>query len=630
MNQKIKTQKGFIQTPLLIGIIVSIIVATGIGYGAIEYNKTSKIIREAEQLTKEEKYDEAIAKLELVQNKLFGKMIFKQNISTKLDTNKKLLEDQSEYTQGIEEFNQGKWEAAKDLLSKVSEVSPYYQDAKSKIEEAQNKITEEQVAEAVNKAKEEAQVEKQITQEEITKLQLEKQKAEEQWIETDKERAIEGILRIGNTLQDYYNKIRDAKALGALWCLYGSQCEVNFWADLAKHSLGTPYTSWPDYESNYHTLTGSYSYLDAKKQLDNILFVTYATGVDYYKDSDYEKIRKILDFINFHIHYESDMDEIPRAPAETLGLKSGDCEDHSILLSAALADAGINSAVMLVKSIDGTQAHAIALVQSKETLPLYYYSDLTQYGLPSGRWWIIEPQYPFEKQPQHPEWFAKWRIVAVASVEVASGERVYERTFSFEPYPRGASRTLTIQIPVSTYDYYRSLSPTPLYGDLSKLSETIVIDSTITYIVSEVRSKVIGGDEKLANALLTFCHSILKDEEIDHENPMKYPIEILVEGSINCVERAQICGALMYEAGFDAVFIAWKQPDREYMGHVVVGVHLTNLPKYSYDKPPNYCAYESKLYYIADGTGHGYVGDLRDDLVAGGWHERLYDTVPVK
>jgi putative effector of murein hydrolase len=47
MKEKIKTQKGFIQIPILIAIIVSVVVVSGIGYGTIEYNKTSKIINEA-------------------------------------------------------------------------------------------------------------------------------------------------------------------------------------------------------------------------------------------------------------------------------------------------------------------------------------------------------------------------------------------------------------------------------------------------------------------------------------------------------------------------------------------------------------------------------------------------------
>jgi hypothetical protein len=152
MKEKIKTQKGFIQIPLLIAIIISIVIATGVGYGAIEYNKTSKIIKEAKQLSQEEKYEEAIKKLESAQNKLLGKIILKQKINTELDTNKKLFEDKKEYTQGLEEFNKGNWEKAKELLSKVSENFPHYQDVKNKLEEIQSKITERQISEAVTQA----------------------------------------------------------------------------------------------------------------------------------------------------------------------------------------------------------------------------------------------------------------------------------------------------------------------------------------------------------------------------------------------------------------------------------------------------------------------------------------------
>jgi outer membrane protein assembly factor BamD (BamD/ComL family) len=149
MEEKIKIQKGFIQIPILIVIIVSVIVVSGIGYGAVEYNKTSKLINEAEKLSKEEKYDEAINKLEFAKSgwiiNVLG--VKKQKIVNEIENNKKLLEDKSEYAKGMEEFNKENWEKAKELLSKVSEISPYYQDAKSKIEEAQNKIINEKVTE---------------------------------------------------------------------------------------------------------------------------------------------------------------------------------------------------------------------------------------------------------------------------------------------------------------------------------------------------------------------------------------------------------------------------------------------------------------------------------------------------
>jgi S1-C subfamily serine protease len=191
MNQKIKTQKGFISIPILIAIIFSVVVASVIGYGTVEYRKTSKIVKEAEQLTKEEKYDEAIKKLEFAQNKLVGK-ILNQKINTELEKNKKLLEDKTEYTQGIEEFNKGNWEKTKELLSKVSEISPYYQEAKNKVEETQKKLTEKQIAEAVEKATEEIkkkaeegkkaaeEVEKRIEEEKAKRVAVETQKKVEE------------------------------------------------------------------------------------------------------------------------------------------------------------------------------------------------------------------------------------------------------------------------------------------------------------------------------------------------------------------------------------------------------------------------------------------------------------------
>jgi hypothetical protein len=225
---------------------------------------------------------------------------------------------------------------------------------------------------------------------------------------------IENLLRIGNLLQDYYTNIREARNLGQNWWTGDYQDEANFASYLAQHDIGILY--WPEYETKYHSLTGSYSYLDAKEKLDKVIFLGYTAGVDCYNDSDYEKIRKILQFFKFNIHYEPDLNQIIRAPVETLGLKSGDCDDWATLAAAAFARAGINSAVMMVKSKDGTQAHAMVLVQSKEDLPLWYYSDLTQFGLPSGRWWIIEPQYTLEEQSLHPEWFSQWDIVAAAWV----------------------------------------------------------------------------------------------------------------------------------------------------------------------------------------------------------------------
>jgi len=64
MQEKIKNQKKFVQIPILVVVIISITVVLGISYGIIEYHKISKIIKESEQLTKQESKN----KLEKTQN----------------------------------------------------------------------------------------------------------------------------------------------------------------------------------------------------------------------------------------------------------------------------------------------------------------------------------------------------------------------------------------------------------------------------------------------------------------------------------------------------------------------------------------------------------------------------------
>ena len=97
MKEKIKTQKSFIQIPLLIGIIVFSVVASGAGYGVFEYKKASSLLKEAEVLTKQEKYTEAKEKLELVQNSWLVKNlgIKKQEVGSKIEEIKIRIEEKN-------------------------------------------------------------------------------------------------------------------------------------------------------------------------------------------------------------------------------------------------------------------------------------------------------------------------------------------------------------------------------------------------------------------------------------------------------------------------------------------------------------------------------------------------------
>ena len=152
MVEKIKTQKGFIQIPLLVAIIVSIAVISVGGYGGFEYYKTSKIIKEAKQLAKEEKYNEAIEKLETAQTKLVVKNLGlkRQEIDDEIEANKRNFEDKSKFTQALEKIDEGNYQEAINLFSEIPEDSFYSNNAKLKTEEAKRKTVEEELGETKN------------------------------------------------------------------------------------------------------------------------------------------------------------------------------------------------------------------------------------------------------------------------------------------------------------------------------------------------------------------------------------------------------------------------------------------------------------------------------------------------
>ena len=190
-------QKGFIQIPLLIGIIVAVAITSVGGYGGLEYYKTSKVINEAEQLAGEERYDEAIGKLEIAQNNLVVKNLGlkRQEINNEIETNKRNLEDKSKFTQALEKIDEGNYQEAIDLFSEISEGSFYSNNAKLKIEEAKRKMVEEELGEtkiAQKEAEKKAQQEViKRSQEEVARKEAERREETERLAKEQQERETE-------------------------------------------------------------------------------------------------------------------------------------------------------------------------------------------------------------------------------------------------------------------------------------------------------------------------------------------------------------------------------------------------------------------------------------------------------
>lgn len=189
------------------------------------------------------------------------------------------------------------------------------------------------------------------------------------------------------------------------------QLAIDFAANLALHNLAEIY--WPSIEASYSDVVGEYSYETAKRIIDDVVGLIGTGG----SDSSTVKIYKILAFIAKYITYEYDVNDIFSAPVETLGFRSGDCDDFTILAATLLEAVGIESAIGLFVN-DDEEYHAMVLVhlEALEGYGYWYYSDLTSLGLEAGRWIIIEGQIPLADQDS--DWISQWSVFAVAALDV--------------------------------------------------------------------------------------------------------------------------------------------------------------------------------------------------------------------
>jgi transglutaminase-like putative cysteine protease len=185
---------------------------------------------------------------------------------------------------------------------------------------------------------------------------------------------------------------------------------ANFAADLALHDLRILY--WPRIEDDYYEDVGEYSYDTARAKIDEIIILldigTYDTSVDI--------IEKVLTFINSYIHYESEANDVFHAPVETLGFKSGDCDDFTILAAALFEDLGIESAIRFYYNEDiGYHAMVLVHLENLGDYGYWYFSDLTHRGLEEGRWITIEPQLTIEYQDS--DWIEQWDLLVASPLD---------------------------------------------------------------------------------------------------------------------------------------------------------------------------------------------------------------------
>ncbi len=381
-------QKSFVAfLPIILVITVGV---AGISYGAVEYKKISGSVKEANQLVKEEKYNEANEKLKITENKWFVKVlgIQKEKISSEIEENKKLEEDKSKYTQGLDEFNKSNLQETVDLLSKLSENSFYYQKAQTKIEEAKRKMVEGELAgekiareEAEQRTKEE-EVEKKIAQQELSEKE-----AEEQRLNADSDGdgltyREELVLGISDLKSDSDGDgIDDGEDLhpagGGRYLAQHFEWEYKGTVWTWNHSI---HEDWYEYYKN-------------KPRSPHGL--EYVTPDDPFIQKIAEALKKNAEKKNYHLtsfivsfvqglpyieDYYTSFDEYPKYPVETFIERNGDCEDTSYLFASLVQATGLGTVLIEFHNHMGVGVNT-AHSQSGYYYPVgdkwYYYYETT-------------------------------------------------------------------------------------------------------------------------------------------------------------------------------------------------------------------------------------------------------------
>lgn len=132
----------FLLNKALLISLTLIAVGSATVYGGIkagEYRDTQIILQEAQQLSTEGKYQEAIIKLNTTENK-WGTKGIKEEVKRDIEENKLLIESSKNYELGKELFDKGKYEDAVEILKKVDIRNANYPRARSLIELAEDKI----------------------------------------------------------------------------------------------------------------------------------------------------------------------------------------------------------------------------------------------------------------------------------------------------------------------------------------------------------------------------------------------------------------------------------------------------------------------------------------------------------
>lgn len=367
----------------IIIITSAVVIITGISYGSIEYYKIFKLTKEAQQLIKEEKYNEANEKIEIIKEKWFVEIlgIQKEKISNEIKKNKKLEGDKSKYNQGLAELDENNFQEAINILSELSESSFYYQKSQTKIEEAKRKTLEGELSqEQLARQKAESKAKQEEFEKKLKEQQLISKETEEKMMNADNDGDSLTYRREQELGTSDWNTDSDNDGIRDNLDAHPAGGGRNIAQEFEWEYMGTSWTwkysiqeDWYEYYKNKPRVAHGAVYVT---QNDPFIQEIAKTLKSKAEKENYHLSSFIVSFVQglpYIEDYYTNFDEYPKYPVETFIERNGDCEDTSYLFASLIQAAGLG--VVLVQFHD----HMGVGIKTVHTQSGYYYPIGNEY-----------------------------------------------------------------------------------------------------------------------------------------------------------------------------------------------------------------------------------------------------------
>ena len=183
-----------------------------------------------------------------------------------------------------------------------------------------------------------------------------------------------------------------------------------------------------------------------------------------------------------------------------------------------------------------------------------------------------------------------------------------------------------LKIPMSAFMHYREDNSKRSEGRFSRYLTTN--DSEIQELVEQVKSKLVSSysDEQLTDALMSIVQLNIK--QIDYDNYNLYPLETLLLGVGDTIDKEYLALTLLKIAKVGplcafSVYSTHGVPPEYYQ---FIGVNLSEPPSHNKLAPDCYRVhYGGMVYYPAMLAGNWRIGDLPPELQNMG----VFQAVPV-